>query len=183
MRLCHRSSGRRRRGVAAVEFAFVVPLLLLLLVGIWELGRIINVQIILNNAARDAARLGAQANLVNTFGNYTQISYGTGTPNIQGDVQAYLQAAGITNLSGLVIEFQFMQPATVGGTMPTATNADPYTGVKNQPFRVRVSIPYDNVRWTSLSLINPTTLTAEAYWQCLVDDPFTINTTLPGWSP
>jgi hypothetical protein len=26
-------------------------------------------------------------------------------------------------------------------------------------------------------------LTAEAYWQCLVDEPFTVNTTLPGWSP
>jgi len=78
---------------------------------------------------------------------------------------------------------QFMESATSGGAAPTAKTADPYTGVKNQRFRVRVSIPYDNVRWTTLTLINPSTLTAEAYWQCLVDDPFTVNTTLPGWSP
>jgi Flp pilus assembly protein TadG len=183
MRLHPRSSGRRRRAVAAVEFAFCLPLLLLLLVGIWELGRIINVQIILNNAARDGARLGAQANIINQFGDYTQIKFNTGTPNIEGAVKAYLTAAGITNHSGLVIEFQFVEPAVSGGTAPVSTTADPYTGVKNQRFRVKVSIPYDNVRWTTLSIVNPQTLTAEVYWQCFVDDPFTVNTTLPGWSP
>jgi Flp pilus assembly protein TadG len=176
-------AGRRRRGVAAVEFACIVPLLLLLLVGIWELGRIIHVQIIMNNAARDAARLAAQANVVNTTGAYTQIRFDTGTPNIEQSVQSYLTAAGITDLTGLVIELQFVEPATAGGSVPTAVNADPCDGVKNQRFRVKVSIPYDNVRWTSLSLINPSTLTAEVYWQCLVDDPFTVNTSLPGWSP
>ena len=158
--------------------------MLLLLVGIWELGRIIHVQIVLNNAARDGARLAAQANIVNTTGAYTQIKFNTGTPNIDGAIRQYLKAAGITDLTGLVIELQFMEPAAGGGGPAQASvTADPYTGVKNQRFRVRVSIPYDNVRWTSLTLINVNTLTAEAYWQCLVDDPFTLNTTLPGWSP
>jgi Flp pilus assembly protein TadG len=161
----------------------VLPFLLLLLIGIWELGRIINVQITLNNAVRDGARLGAQANIINATGAYTQIRYGAGTPNIEGAIRAYLQAAGITNLNGLVVEFQFVESATAGGTPPTSTTADPSTGVKNQRFRVRVSLPYDNVRWTNLTLLNPTTLTAETYWQCFVDDPFTVNTTLPGWSP
>ncbi len=183
MRYSSRNSGSTRRGVAAVEFAVVLPLLMLLLVGIWELGRIINVQIILNNAARDGARLAAQANIVTSSGDYTQIHFDTGTPNIDGAIRAYLSGAGITNLTGIVIEFQFVEAATSGGTAPTSTTDDPYTGVKNQRFRVRVSIPYANVRWTTLSLINPNTLTAETYWQCLVDDPFTVNTTLPGWSP
>src|SRR5881227_655267 len=120
MRLHSRSSDGRRRGVAAVEFAVVLPLLLTLLVGIWELGRIINVQITLNNAARDAARLGAQANIVSLSGNYTQIHYNTGTPNVDGAVRAYLQAAGVTNLSGLAVEFQFVEPATAGGTTPAS---------------------------------------------------------------
>jgi Flp pilus assembly protein TadG len=39
--------------------AVVLPLLLLLVVGVWELGRIIQVQAVLNNAARDAARYAA----------------------------------------------------------------------------------------------------------------------------
>lgn len=182
MRVLTRASGQRRRGVAALEFAAVLPLLLLLLVGIWELGRIIHVQISLNNAARDGARLGAQANIVATTGAYTQIKFNTGSPNINDTIRAYLTAAGITNHNGLVIEFQFVETAA-GGASTASTTADPYLGAKNQRFRVRISIPYANVRWTTLTLINPTTLTAEAYWQCLVDDPFTVNTTLPGWSP
>jgi Flp pilus assembly protein TadG len=183
MRLHPRTSGSWRRGVAAVEFAFVLPILLTLLVGIWELGRIISVQITLNNAARDGARLAAQANIINTTGAYTQIKFNSGTPNIQGAIQAYLQAAGISNLSGVQITLQFTTPATTGGTVPTSTTIDPYTGVKNQQFLVTISVPYANVRWTNLSLINPTTLTAQAYWECLVDDPFTVNTTMPGWGP
>ena len=181
MRIYQHTPGRRRRGVAAVEFAFVMPLLLLLITGVWELGRIIQVQSILNMAARDAARLAAQANIVNTTGSSTQIKFNTGTPNIVGAIQAFLKAGGISDLTGLTVELQFMEPAVIGGAMPTATNADPYTGVKNQRFRVRITLPYANVRWTTLTLINPTTLDAEAFWQCLVDDPFTVNATLPGW--
>ena len=136
----------------------------------------------MNNAARDGARLGAQANIVATTGAYTQIKFSTGSPNVNDTIRAYLTASGITNHTGLVIQFQFVESAT-GGASTASTTADPYLGAKNQRFRVRISIPYDNVRWTSWSLINPTTLTAEAYWQCLVDDPFTVNTALPGWSP
>jgi Flp pilus assembly protein TadG len=172
----------RRRGVAAVEMAFVLPFLLLLLTGIWELGRIIQVQTIMNAAARDAARLAAQANIVNTTGSYTQIRFDTGTPNIKQNVESYMKASNL-DITGMTVELQFMAPAVFGDPNPTATNADPTIGVKNQPFRVRITLPYANVRWTTLSIINPTTLTAEANWQVLVDDPFTLNTTLPGWSP
>lgn len=183
MRIINRPGSTRRRGVAAVEFACVLPLLMLLLIGIWELGRIIHVQIIMNNAARDGARLAAQANIVTSSGSYTQIRFNSGTPNVDGAIRAYLMSAGITDLTGLTIELQFMEAATSGGTVPSSTTADPYIGAKNQRFRVKITIPYANVKWTSLSLINPTNLTAEAYWQCLVDDPFSVNTTLPGWSP
>jgi Flp pilus assembly protein TadG len=183
MRYYHPQTKQRRRGVAAVEFAFVLPLLLLLLLGIWELGRIIHVQILLNSAARDGARLAAQAYIVNTSGSYTQISFNSGTPNIDGSIKAYLHGAGITNQAGMQISFQFVEAVGSTPVTPNGTNANPYMGHKNQRFRVRIVLPYANVRWTTLTLINPTNLTAEAYWQCMVDDPFTLNTTLPGWSP
>ncbi|MGM0929965.1 MAG: TadE/TadG family type IV pilus assembly protein [Actinomycetota bacterium] len=45
------------RGAAAVEFALVLPVLLLLLLGIVEFGRVYNAQMQLTAAARDGARV------------------------------------------------------------------------------------------------------------------------------
>jgi Flp pilus assembly protein TadG len=50
---------RRDRGAAAVEFALLLPLLLLLVFGIIDFGRALNAQITLTQAAREGARLAA----------------------------------------------------------------------------------------------------------------------------
>ena len=47
------------RGAAAVEFALVIPVLLLLVFGMLEFSRAYNVQISLTNAAREGARVMA----------------------------------------------------------------------------------------------------------------------------
>lgn len=49
-------SERRERGTAAVEFALVVPLLLLLVLGIAEFGRAYHLQTTLSGAAREGVR-------------------------------------------------------------------------------------------------------------------------------
>src|ERR1700730_9607539 len=45
-----------RRGVARVEFAVCLPLLFTILFGLWEVGRITEVQQVMWNSAREAAR-------------------------------------------------------------------------------------------------------------------------------
>ncbi len=57
----HRALRRRRdhRGAAAVEFALVMPLLLMLVFGIIDFGLMINEKTVLANAAREGARDGA----------------------------------------------------------------------------------------------------------------------------
>lgn len=47
------------RGAALVEMAFVVPLLVLFIVGIWATARAWNVQTTMDHAVREAARVGA----------------------------------------------------------------------------------------------------------------------------
>jgi hypothetical protein len=49
----------RDRGAAAVEFALVVPLLIMLVFGIIDFGYLINRVSLVNNAARDAARVAS----------------------------------------------------------------------------------------------------------------------------
>jgi Flp pilus assembly protein TadG len=58
---CRRSGDRRERdrGATAVEFALLLPLLLLIVFGIVDFGRALNAQITLTQAAREGARLAA----------------------------------------------------------------------------------------------------------------------------
>lgn len=50
---------QKERGAVAVEMAIVLPLLLLILIGIIEFGRVLNVQVSLTEAAREGARNAA----------------------------------------------------------------------------------------------------------------------------
>ncbi len=163
-----------RQGIAIMEFAVVFPFLLLMLLGIWELGRIIQVQQVMMNAARNGARLAAQAFIVNTFGAYTQITTNSGYPNVYGTMSEFLIGNGITNLNNVKMNFTFLSGDTT---------RQPWQGNKNEPFQITLTIPYNNVRLTTLTLFAPTNLTVQVQWQMLVDAPFAVSTTLPGWSP
>ncbi|CCQ45340.1 tadE-like family protein [Pseudarthrobacter siccitolerans] len=55
-------SHESERGAAAVEFAILLPLLLMLVLGTIEFGRAYNAQITLTNAARDGVRVMAIGN-------------------------------------------------------------------------------------------------------------------------
>lgn len=50
---------KSNKGQALVELAFVLPILLLLIMGIFEFGRIMNAYLILTNASREGARSAA----------------------------------------------------------------------------------------------------------------------------
>jgi len=55
-----RTDNRRERGANLVEFALVLPLLLLMLVGIADLGRAFTTYIAITNAAREGARFASK---------------------------------------------------------------------------------------------------------------------------
>jgi Flp pilus assembly protein TadG len=59
MRRRHAASDARDRGSAAVEFALLLPVLLLIIFGVIDFGRAINAQITLTQAAREGARLAS----------------------------------------------------------------------------------------------------------------------------
>ncbi|NHW45480.1 pilus assembly protein [Paenarthrobacter sp. MSM-2-10-13] len=53
------STSKNQSGAVAVEFALVLPIFLVLVLGIFEFGRAFNIQISLSEAAREAARYAA----------------------------------------------------------------------------------------------------------------------------
>jgi Flp pilus assembly protein TadG len=183
-----------RRGVAAVEFAFVTMLFIVpLIIGVWEVGRLIQVQQIVSNAAREGARLGAQAVTLHN-GVRTQIKTTASTPSVKSVVYQHMYAAGLTNLemADVTVTFAFTSGRTTD-YVPTASDPpgtnypigsmppDPCYGDKGQSFTVSVSIPWDKVRWINMGLLRPTTVTYTATWQMLIDERFTLPDTLPSW--
>src|SRR5271165_7199780 len=71
------SKGERRSssGVAAVEMALTLPLVLTLLIGTWEVGRILETQQILNVGAREAARQAGSGLLTDSQVQQVAINY------------------------------------------------------------------------------------------------------------
>jgi Flp pilus assembly protein TadG len=56
-----RTRGERQKGAALVEFAVVLPILVLLLIGMMEFGLLLYNQHVLTNASREGARYGIVA--------------------------------------------------------------------------------------------------------------------------
>lgn len=164
-----------RAGVAAVEVAVITAFFLVpLVIGVWEVGRLVQVQQIVSNSAREGARLAAQGYTINSSGTPIQVMVATGSPNVTDVVYRYLIGAGLTNLlkSDVDVQLRFL---------PGNVLLEPYLGVKGQSFTVTVTIPWDKVRWINLGVVNPTNVTFVVTWQMLVDDTFTVNETLPIW--
>ena len=151
-----RRDTRGRRGLAAVELAVVSPLLLVLLLGLWEVGRMVEVMQIMSNAVREGGR---------------QASTGQKTAaQVQAAVVFYMQQNGI---SAVTTSNVTVSNLTSSGTDPTAAS-------QNDQIQVSVSIPFNSVRWILLNQITTvSTLTASAVWYSMADTPLTVNTSIP----
>jgi Flp pilus assembly protein TadG len=147
----------RRRGTAAVELAVCMPLLMILLVGVWEVGRMVEVKQLMCNAVREGGRQAASG---------TQT-----TAQVQQYVVNYLTTNGISGASASNVTFQDI-------TNPSVT--DPTLAAQMDRLRVSVTLPYSSFRWSLLSQItNTTSLSASADWFSMMDTPITVNTNVP----
>lgn len=98
---------RRDRGVALVEFAIVLPLLLLLIGGIVDFGRAFFTEVMLTNAAREGARTAMYA-----------------PPDLQDNVQNRAWAAAGSNTYTIAIQNACPTPGDTTKRV-TVTVSDP----------------------------------------------------------
>jgi hypothetical protein len=140
--------------LALVMTFIVIPLLL----GLWEMGRYVQVQQIVANSSREGARMAAQSVTINSAGANTQIvrqvaNPGSNTgklPSVKAAVMQYLAGQGLTNLryQDVDVDFEFLpqqsgDPAYPSGSTPGPlglNSGEPYQGIQNQRFRVTVTI-------------------------------------------
>ncbi len=131
----------KRRGIAAVEAAVVLPILLILMLGVWEVGRMIQVDQVLTNSAREGARLAAGG-----YVNGTPVT----TAMVQRAVRDYMTASGLPAAAA--------SGATVTLTCLASPNwTDPSAALPLDRFQVTVVIPagaaFNSLRWNVLNKI------------------------------
>ena len=100
-----------RRGAAMVEFALILPVLVLILFGVIEFGRMVMVHQVLVNASREGARLA--------------VLPGTTSAQVQNTIDGYMASAGITGHTAT-----FPDPNTIPpGQSLTVSVSVPYEDV------------------------------------------------------
>ena len=150
-------SSRRRhkchfeRGAAAVEMALVMPLLILMVMGIIDFGRIFNAEIQLSQAAREGARVAA---------------LGFSEDQVIARTKAALNNPAFQGSTGLIISVSVVNGS---GVVQTTGRTDPYvyvcnpadpTDVDSYYGQVTVSIPYTKI------LFGPESLSQKAVMKC-----------------
>lgn len=170
------TSAPSRSGVATVEFAIVAPFLLILIFGIWEIGRAITVTQDLTNAAREGARLAS-------IQGYYDPSTSTVTKYYASDVTTrvrnYMTGAGYSsaNLTNLSVNC-----AKVASDGTLSNNYDPSSGGRLDHFRITVSVNYGDICWGVFQpfFVSTSKVSATADFYGMYDDPFQVNYEVPG---
>ncbi|MBI2803615.1 MAG: pilus assembly protein [Planctomycetes bacterium] len=153
----HPGKTQERRGTAAVELAVCLPFLLVVVFGIWEVGRMVQVQELVANAAREGGRQAAAGQ--------------TSSTAIRQYVVSYLNRNGLTGVDISMVTLTNL--TTPSATEPSASN-------QLDQFRVTVTVPYSTVRWSTVAQITSTsTLTASSDWFSMRNMPVTVSNTIP----
>ena len=145
----HRHKGHFDRGAAAVKMALVMPLLILMVMGIIDFGRIFNGEIQLSQAAREGARVAAlgftEANVI------ARTTAALNNPALQG---------GTAGVSVAVVDANGNAATrSAGVTVNVCVTSDPLD-VANNYAQVTVSISYKKI------LFGPGNLSQKAVMKC-----------------
>jgi Flp pilus assembly protein TadG len=177
-----------RQGSAMVEFAVCLPLLFVILFGLWEVGRMTEVQQVVWNSAREAARdasLG-QDNLSTVASNlltYLQ----SAEPTAFGQGHTTTMKAPVVTLPANTTGWTCWDTTsnrelfTITYTdITNPSNTDPTTASQLDVYQIGVQVPYASVGWTPVATITgQSRLYVAVDWASMVDSPFTIAPYLP----
>lgn len=151
-----RQAINKRRGTACVEFAVVMPMLLIFILGILEMGRFVEVFQMLDAAAREGARQASTGQMTNA--------------QVIAAVQGCVQAAGLPT-----------NQLTVTVTDLTSPGTDVSQAAIMDNLQVTVTLPYSAIRWSPTSYYtNATTqITTTVYWISANPQSYPNNVTAP----
>jgi Flp pilus assembly protein TadG len=136
-------AARSERGSVLLEMAMTLPLLLLVSVAIFELGRAYQTQQILTNAAREGARMAVLPD--------------ASAPNIETRVRQYMTQGQLSNVSSATVNITSTALIPMG-----AANVSASVVTVNYPFVFTVLAPVARLVSSSSTIPGAITLTAAA---------------------
>lgn len=157
-----------RRGIVATEAAIVMPFLIITMFGVWEVGRLIQVNQIVVNSAREGARLAAGA-----YVNGTPVT----SPMVTQAVRDYMQASGLPAAA--------YNGATITLTcLASPTWVNPSDALPLDRFQVTVTIPtgaaFNSMSWSLVTRITPVNqMSVTVNWVSCTDAKIAISSQLP----
>lgn len=170
MRYAHRIAcrgGKGRPGMAAVELALLSPLFTILIMGMFDITRVLIVKMTLDDAARKGCRTG----ICQRRGTTAPAPSSTGS-NITQDIINILTDNGLDPTKAtLTIKVGNGVPSvySVSGTSPNCTvtltsgpGTDPITAKGGTQLQVQVSMPFSSFNWgISAMFLSGATLVSE----------------------
>ncbi len=178
----------RRLGQAAVELAVCLPLIILVLTGLLEVGRITQVAEVMWNSAREAARdasLGQDnlqtvtTNLLTYLQSAEPTAFGQGhtTTVIAPVISLPANTTGYTCWDSTANRELF----TMTFTDLTQTAVTDPTGMSQlDVYQIGVLVPYSSIRLSPVAQVtNMSRLSVTVVWASMVDSPFQITPYLP----
>lgn len=152
-----------RGGTATVEFALVMPVFVIFMLGIWELGRWIEVRQLISSAAREAGREAAAGQL--------------STASVQQAVYNYLNNAGVQVTDGNGNPLTGVSVTVTDNTNP---GTDAAAANRLDYFTLTVTVPYDLFQWVTLShFVTNSGLSISTGWYSMNNQALTVSQTVP----
>jgi Flp pilus assembly protein TadG len=142
---------KNQKGQALVEFAIILPLLLLLLFGIFEFGRAMFIKNTLNNAARAAVRVAVVTPNI------------TDKPYIAGELSEPVTADKIQ--TKICDSLSYIDKGTATATVDVIGRTSPATAKPNDTVTITVTCVFDSIVskvTDTLQIKVPNTLRGEA---------------------
>jgi Flp pilus assembly protein TadG len=157
-----------RLGAVSVEAAVVMPVLIIVMYGVWEVGRLIQVKQIMTNAAREGARTASGA-----YVDGTPVS----TSTVQTAVRDYMRTAGLPLAAVNGAQIELLNQSGNAWTHPS--DAQPL-----DPFQVLVTIPqgaaFESLKLGAFNrLTNVRQIAVAVNWQSASDSLIVIGNQLP----
>ena len=145
-----------RRGVATVELAAVLPVLVALFLGMCEVGRALNAKVIVQNAAAVGGRLASIGESTNA--------------EVTQAVLTYLTVAGVPTTNAVV---------TVSNATQSAVDVGAAAALDK--LQITVTIPFKDVKWGVAGFIvqNTSLVTGSVTFYSARVNPYPTNITVP----